>query len=86
MPAYDYEVQIVFEYVPTQAADLLYGNKNIHADRRTRKDYDKGVAYYEKHWLSSASIIEQHPYGFGAHERLGIARYLTDDYPYYSLS
>lgn len=68
--------------VPLKAADLYTVMGNIHADRRTRKDYDKGVAYYEK----ALAIIrehygEQHPALAGAYERLGIARYLADDYP-----
>lgn len=54
---------------------------NIHADRRTREDFDKCVAYYEKALEITRTFYgEQHPALADAYERLGIARYLADDY------
>ncbi len=61
---------------------------NVYADRRTQESYQQCISYYEK----ALKITEQwhgsdHPALAEAYERLGIARFLIDDYsgaiPYY---
>lgn len=54
---------------------------NVHADRRTKQDFDKCVAYYEKALeITRKYYGDGHPALADAYERLGIARYLIDDF------
>ena len=54
---------------------------NIHADRRSMADHDKCLVYYEKSLeITKNHYGNQHPALAKAYERLGIARYLIDDY------
>lgn len=64
-----------------QIAKLYTVMGNVHADRRTRTDFDQCVAYYEKALEITRKVYDEgHPVLAEAYERLGIARYLIDDY------
>lgn len=54
---------------------------NVHADRRSQQDYEQCVAYYHRALeITQKHFGANHPAVSGAYERLGIARYLIDDY------
>ncbi|GJM35871.1 MAG: hypothetical protein DHS20C18_48720 [Saprospiraceae bacterium] len=61
---------------------------NVYADRRTQKDFERCVDYYEKALaITKALYGDHHPALADAYDRLGIARFVIDDYdraiPYY---
>lgn len=61
---------------------------NVHADRRSKEDYEKCLTFFHRALeITRSHYGEQHSALAGAYERLGIARYLINDYadaiPYY---